>query len=430
MEKSHIRADNHKEGMYNMKINSKIIITGLILTVFAAIFPVAAEVSFSSYAGGLAGGNWVVNDDSGTDFSIPFKGYAGGQISLGNIAILRGELSIKSKDLTSNDIFKGQDSTLRINELSLTYNKLNEVVTNYFSLFAGNCEGVGSDSSMTRIFGIQKTASHILDTSSGLYGRGLFYYEGVGGSYMAKLHSAPLAGGFSLYFNNEKNDYELKKANLDLRLMCALDLLTIDLAAGAGVPLVNRDKKYEGAFLVIDTVYIHGGASMLLGQNNENSFLVHFGMSDMKPHPDMNGHDFSNDIFSLIVEPRVVIGKTHVRLSFFSLNKNDVDELDYVYDNFGGCLSIYTDSLKSKTSNATLGVNLICSVKDMALLDFVELYQKGETGTIKPNAYVTPFTKIPVFGGEVNLIASFGIIDFMGKFKPDVKASIGYKKTF
>lgn len=398
------------------------IFTFILLLTSTAAF---ADVNLTALAGGTFGAKGTTGDDA--TFSMPFNAFAAAQINFDSWGIFRGNIGLKSKDVTSGNIFVGQDSSIKLNELSLVLKKNSGTVNNFFGFYLGTYEVVGQDDFLLRQFGIEPISSLITKNETTLAcGIPLYENHGVGISYTANFTEKPGTLGFNLYVN-ETTD-KVPQLNLDLRTAWAMQYFTLDLAAGIGAPLQNKHNGTD-VILLIDTLYFHSGITLLLGSNYTHALFLQAGIQNIKIAPGSFEKSFDNiSDFSLVFEPRINTKILKTSLSLYSLPKNVVAETLYLNDSLGGVFTIYSDNISTKKRVLTLGLHCICSLKDESLFSLLENTDKATDLIL--NLYVTPFISFPVGTGNFETMAQVGLCNISKSPNVSYKLAFGYKREF
>ncbi|MBR5097159.1 MAG: hypothetical protein IK094_08660, partial [Treponema sp.] len=242
-----------------MKFNKIIFFASLL----AASTYLSAAPSFSGAIGGSAVGNiHVPLNNSDVDTSLPLAGFAAAQANLAEWAIFRGEIGLSAPDFSFDDIYHDTNAIIRLNELSFVLQRRAYTATNYFALFLGSYEQIGSDAFLTRHFGIEPIGSVMCKSYTSLAGSVLRSAKEAGLSYIVNFDKAPIATGGYFYFGKDKDDSWT--VNLDARFALVTSYVSLDFLFGLGSPFQNSSKNTD-AVLVIDTITLHGGISALFG---------------------------------------------------------------------------------------------------------------------------------------------------------------------
>ncbi|MBQ6781135.1 MAG: hypothetical protein IJP62_07850 [Treponema sp.] len=388
-----------------------------------------AQASFSGYAG--VKGDFFSNKDSDHfDPSLTAQTYFAGQLNFLKNFLVRGEFSIETEDIIATGPFTGTKAEFCIDELSATYIKPFLGVTQYFSLFLGTYEPIGSDVFLQRQFGIEPITSLITQSWLGLKGSTAYPFYGTGGSYIVHLSKQPIATGAYIYVNkeNSQNEYQL---NLDWRFGTVNPWFTLDFALGIGAPLLSKqgDKK---VILLIDTLYLHTGVDFLLGNKYSNSLFFQGGFSKLQLKAGDDAEEMTSNEVYLILEPRIVTKQFQAHITFFSMPADSVEKLIFIDDNntLGLNIAIFTENLPVKNKNITFGFHATWSFKNKDYRDIfdenIELLKNTDNFSIK----VSPFLALPVMSGTLHAMLQARITDLSGNSWQDAfKLSIGYKSS-
>lgn len=404
-----------------MKLN-KIFFFAAVLTAGAYL---SATPSFSGAIGGSAGGdlNVPLNGDkvSGT---VPLAAYAAAQANITDWAIARGEIAAWASNLAFNDIFADSDANVRLNELSFVLQRRAFTATNYFSVFLGAYEPIGSDAFLMRHFGVEPISSRLTKSYTSLVGSPLNDTKGAGLSYVVNFDKAPIATGVSFYFSkNKDNDWAI---NLDGRFALATNLVTLDFVFGAGSPLQDTYKNQD-VVLVIDTITLHGGINFLAGSKYTHGLLIQAGLEDVVVKGN-NGSGFNGDEIRFLFEPRLKFNTFSFTLTAYSFSEKSVKELAYLRDPIGAGFTFYKDDIEGKRGDICLGIHSIFSVKGIT---FGDIAQAKDLSKAIYNAYVTPYAEIPLSGiASIETIAQIGVLDITGSPSLNFSLTIGAKRVF
>lgn len=404
-----------------MKLNKIIIFAALL----AASSYLSAAPSFGGAIGGSAGANLNIplkgEKIKGT---VPLAAYAAVQANLADWAIFRGEIAAWASNLSFDDIFADSDANVRLNELSFVLQRRAFTATNYFSIFLGAFEAIGSDAFLMRHFGVEPISSVLTKTYTSLYGSSLRDdAKGAGLSYMVNFDKAPVATGISFYFSkNKKNDWAV---NLDARFAMVTNLITMDFMFGVGSPLQDSYND-KSVVLVIDTITLHSGLSFLMGSKYTHALFLQVGLEDTIVKG--SGSGFSVDEIRFLFEPRINFKKFRFSLTAYSLGEKSIKELTYLRDPFGAGFTFYKDDIEGKNGDITMGIHSVVSI---AGITFGDLTKGKNTGDAKYNVYITPYAEFPLSGAaSIETIAQVGVLDLAGSQSLSFSLTIGGKKTF
>ena len=186
-----------------MKIKKLCKILALLLIFSNSI--ASAEIFFSGYTGAKANFNLGKNSES-VDPQLSLESYFAGQFNFSENIIGHAEFSLKTFDLIENSIFKATDSKFKIDEISVVFRSKGLNSTNYFSIFMGTYEPIGSDIFLRRQFGIQPIMSKITESWLGIAGSVIYPLFGIG---IADV----------IHFSNQPLDEELSIEDINYGLM-------------------------------------------------------------------------------------------------------------------------------------------------------------------------------------------------------------------
>lgn len=408
--------------------NQKRIIT-LFATIFFYIitfFSASAETTFS----GLAGARFDLKNSRTTNSFSPelnFAGFFAGQVTFGKNIFLRTEFSVNTADTLDNSIFRGVDSVFQVDELSVTFRSSASCFSNYFTIFAGKKDPVGGDDFLKHYFGLEPISSHATENWLGLNSYNIFSVFGVGASYLMCIETKPIAAGLSFYYN-KRNPEDWKTLNLDLRFAAASEYITIDATGGIGLPIESTNEG-SSAYVYIDTLFIHTGLNLLLGNNfTPFSFLTQFGCENI-PVSKNDDKKFKTKDMLLLLEPRFHSKNFNAHFTFYNLPEEKIEKTILLDDTFGFDMDFYSENVSMKTANMTVGCHALISFEKINLecIDKIGDSFKDKTYTLK----LAPYVKIPAFNGSFNIMAQLNFAAFINDRAPHFfRLNFGYKKQF
>lgn len=406
-----------------MNLNKKLF-TSLLLFFTTLLFINAA--TFSGFAG-IKGDLQSNTASDSFDPQMNLTGFFQGQLNLSQNLLFRTELSLITDDVIDTKLIEDTQATFKIDELSFTYIKPFLGITQYFSLFLGNFEPVGTGQFLQRQFGISPINSHITDSFLGLNCAMPFAINGLGGSYVFNVNNEPVAGGLYIYKNDE-NDEKINQMNIDLRLASVYRFLTADAVIGIGAPL-NSKNGSEDVILLINELYLHTGVDFLLGNPYTSSLYIQAGYENIPLKAGKSKNEISSDEIYLIVEPRLFTQKFQAHLGFFSLPDKQVEKLEVIEENntLGVNLNIFTDKLYIKNRDFTFGFHTTFSFEN---LDFMDLKNIKDFIHEEYTLKVSPYLFIPVMSGKLSTMLQAKISGFKSdRIQDQFKLNIGYKSA-
>ncbi len=134
--------------------------------------------------------------------AMDLEGFFAGQFNFSPNTWTHLEFSVDTENLLGDTLFHEAPAEFQLDELSLTTRAKQESVSNYFSVYMGNYDPIGSDVFLRRYYGIDSIASRLTDSFLGLNGSLLYPHFGVGISDVIKFNS-PITIGFYAYVNKE-----------------------------------------------------------------------------------------------------------------------------------------------------------------------------------------------------------------------------------
>lgn len=406
-----------------MKISKRIIS----ILIASGLF-ISSAISASSFFSGYAGGklNYSANPDvEEYDPDLKLQAFFAGQFNISQNVWSHLEFSIDTKDFLGESLFHATEANFQIDELSLTARAGLVSSDNYFSVYMGSFDPIGSDIFLQRYFTINPIASKITNSYLGLAGSTLYQHFGIGLSDIIRLHSAPVAFGGYLYVNHEDSKYFV--FNSDLRFACAFRYFTCDFAAGLGAPLAN---KYQGedVIIAIDKVYWHAGTTLLFGNNYTTSLFIQAGINNVSFNAGSNNTIIPISDLYLLFEPRFYVNGSHLNISVFSLPESTVEKLLFVEDSLGVDFNLYSDSTMIGNKVFTLGSHLSFTLIDKNLMSFKDTENLLENGY---NINFTPYLSTQFLSGELHLQGNVKIMSFAKEeIAKGISFDIGYRTRF
>ncbi len=410
----------------NMKLK-KYRKTYCLLAILFFLIPDSFLSAVSNFTGnaGVKGDLTSNQDSNDYDPQLTLQSFFAGQFDFTSNITIRTEFSMQTADIIDNGIFEDTDAKFKIDELSLTKQFTVGGLLNYFSIFAGTYEPIGSDIFLRRHFGIEPIDSMLTQSWLGLKGSTVHPFYGIGGSFIVHYGAEPVATGLYIYVNHQNTDkYEL---NTDFRIACAFDNFCLDFAAGSGEPLNSENSSGEKVFLVIDKLYMHSGIEMMIGNRYGNSLFAEGGFQDMLITRDINDFNFSADNIYLLIEPRFSGRTMKVTMSLFSFPKETVENLFFIDDTFGFDLAIYTDAIQWRTTTITVGFHTTLSYPEKNIADFESVLQNNYKDGNEPNIKLSPFLTIPFLSGSLQTMLQATVSDFNDVWEKAIVLNIGYR---
>lgn len=403
-----------------MKIQKKYF-GALIIFTFLAAHSLYSEGFFEGLAG-FGTGFAYEKTPTNTNWGVPIDASIASQFNFSQNIILRLGFDLRSNGLAQGEIFTGKDTIFKVNEISLLFTKRSIVSTHYFAFFAGNFEPIGSSFNFQRYLGVQDTNSLLTTTQTGIQDSPIYDFNGMGFAYTTR-YTAPVTTGFSIYLNNEDSD--TKKLNIDFKTTFAFDTIRFDGMVGIAAPLENHYSSSD-VILLIDTIYLHGGLNMLLGNNDTHGFLLQTGIEDLPIKSGTNAKKFSLENLYFLGEVRIHSKYVKVRVTGFNLSDSKIENMLYINDNVGAALTVFTDAIPLKNNDMTLGINFIAGLEDSNLYSLIS----KSSETLKINAYVSPFIKANAFDGELEAMAEVALKGIPSTANLGLKFNVLYKKSF
>lgn len=385
--------------------------------------PTFSEISFNGLAGARIG---FSSDPAESEFSPQLKidSFFAGQMNLSENLFLHGEFTLKTPDLIKNSAFEEIDAKFRIDELSLILRSNYLGPTNYFSVFIGTYESIGSDIFLRRHFGIQPIASKLTESWLGTAGSIIYPLSGAGISDVMHFASQPGALGFYAYVNHELDDsYVL---NFDGRLAFAYKYLKLDISTGIGSPL--NTEYYDDAYVVITKLYWRIGGNLLAGNPHSFSVYIQAGASEIPFSKSNTKISFSGINTYFLFEPRLNFSRFSIDLSAYSFPEETAEELLFVENTLGTSLNFYTDDFYIRNQPFVFGLNSSLSFPGKSLTDIKDI---GSFFKDEFDICVAPYMQTKFLNGSLNAMVKINVMDIVEKkWHKGFGISLGYRTQF
>lgn len=388
-----------------------------IFALFTMLFSAAAGFAapfFTGYAGALASLK-PVKDSSKPNLTA--QAFFAGQIDLSGVFLLRTELSVQTDNISANGIFHDTPASFRIDEISATARFTSSGMSHFVGLFVGEYESIGSDLFLQRQFGITPIGSRIAETWRGLSGTSIYPFSDIGLSYVMRMHS-PKAAGIYVYTNDKE---DLMNINMDVRFGAVYRYATFDVAAGMSFPIENKTDAGEKVFLLIRTMDLHTGFSLLLGNTRTTSLFLQGGVKKIRVKPAADEQVLKLEDLYFIIEPRFAAENFHLNFTLFNFPPESVtDELFYVLNPIGCNLAVYVDNLQLGTALLTSGVHATFSAGNTTLSNI------SHVSPDELSLQLAPFVSARIFGGTCNIAVKLDVFK-LASWYDSFKFTAGYK---
>lgn len=398
-------------------------------TLISALYSLCTLCVFGASFSGNAGlkGELKSSADSGTfDTIMTLTGFFEGQFNINNNLFFKTEMSITTDDVIETKLTEKTNASFCFDELSLTYVKPFLGLTQFFSLYKGTFQAIGTNQFLSQQFGISSITSSLTENYLGNKCASPYSVYGLGLSYVAKLNHSPLAFGGYVYKNNE-NEANENQINIDLRFAGALKSMTFDLITGLGAPAKNKNGD-EDVIVLIDELYLHTGIDFLLGNRYSNSLFVQFGFNSLGLKKGDSNSSFSSEDLYLIFEPRFHLANSQIHLSFFNFPENQESRLEFIEGNMGVNLNIFADKLFIRNVDFMFGFNTSFSYDDHFLGELKEIKDFYSSGYI---VKISPYLSFPVMSGTFKMMLQAKLSESsQEKWPQKFKLNLGYKSYF
>ena len=403
--------------------------TCLLFSLLFCTVNAATAASFSGKAGAKLEGTSNPEYDN-IEPILKVQGFYSAQFDFSNQMTLRSEFSVQTADIIETGLAEDTEAVFRIDEISVTKHFLLGSFANYFSLFFGTYEPIGSDIFLRRLFGIEEIDSAITQSWLGLKGSTVLPFFGAGGSYIVKADAVPLAGGIYIYANHRNtNKYEL---NLDTRFAGVFNNFCFDIAGGFGAPLKSSDDtNADESFLIVDELFLHGGTEFFIGNKYSGGLFGEIGIQDLRVTRSNGANfDYSSDNLYLLIEPRFVDEYYKLNLSFFSFPKKTVENLFFVDNALGIDANIFNDLFHSKELNYTFGSHFTLSW-DRTSIKHLDTLIRNDTDSSEfeyPDAKVSPYIIVDGVSSKFQAMVQIITSELSNDWQHSVRVDLSYQK--
>lgn len=401
-------------------------------TLFAAFLltltAAAAELPFFSGYAGILGNTSNKQDTKNFNPELNNKIFFAGQFDFDGKVFVRSELSVNTDNIFKTGLFKDTQASYKINELSFTWHQTSNSSSHFISGFIGNYEPIGSDVFLRRQFGIQSITSAATESFNGLCNSAVYPFYGLGGSYVIHFEN-PSALGLYVYAN-ESEKIQQKFINTDLRFACGFSTLALDFSMGAAFPIEKEIAETgSDAILVVRTLTLHSGLTMLWGNRNRFSLFMQTGFSNLIYDPQAEKKfSINSDDMYLLVEPRFVTQYFSFNFSLYSIPQDCIDDMIFLHDTLGANLNFYNDHFAIQGINLTCGLLATFSLPEKNFMDAIDLIKSpADFLEWEKNLYITPYTALPLLNGTLKGTISINALGIGKKGFGAVSASLGYK---
>ncbi len=397
---------------------------------FCILFILSSSNIFAStFFSGNTGGKlfFQANQDS-TSFEpdLTLQAYFAGQLNFSPNIWAHLEFSINTGNLISSSIFHETDSKFQIDEISLTFNSNLQTKQNYFSIFAGTFDPIGSDIFLQRYFGLESIASDLTENWLGLGNSVIYPLFGMGLADVMVFKNKPIALGAYVYFDHE--NFTNFVFNADLRFACAFRYFTWDISCGLGIPVQQQTIiDYPDLIIAIDSLYWHAGTTMLIGNKYTQSLFIQAGVFNASFKGGTTGPIFDTDDFYLLFEPRLRFKDANVSISVFNLPPDTVDEMMFVQTTLGFDINIGVNVTKT-LKPLKIGVHLSGGFVDQSIFNLGSI----DTTFLNSMSFgVSPYFSKALLSGEFHFMISANYMPLSPKdWYKIFGVDLGYKTTF
>lgn len=409
-----INSKNIRLEKFHMKnTNKTVTIIAICILFFSSAISASAEAFFSGYSGAAITANPT---ETLQKPQLTGQAFFAGQFDLSGIFVFRTELSVQTDNIFSHGLFQDTPASFSIDEISVTTRFKTRTASHFFAIFLGEYESIGSDLFLQRQFGIRPFGSKIMETWLGLNGTAIYPFSGAGLTYTVRFQYPTALGAY--FYVNEKDS--LINLNTDIRFAGIFNNAVFDIAIGASFPIETKDSSGKNVFLLIRTMDIHSGFSLLLGNRYSTSLFLQGGIHKLRVNPKQNEHVLKLSDLYFIIEPRFVGKRLQFHFSLFNIPQDMAEDLFYIQNPMGCNLTVFSDNLQIGMFNTTIGSHFTLSAQDKTLSDINTIRTENLAFQI------APFLSTRIFGGTLNTSIKLDVLD-LKEWRDSFKFTLGYK---
>lgn len=356
------------------------------------------------------GNTEIIENESTYNPYLSLQAFFAGQFNFSEKVWGRTEFSIETQNLLNTNIFnEGTETNFRIEELSLVIKGNLSNSINYFNIFMGSYEQIGSDTFLQKYFGIEPIASKLTTSWLGLNGSDLYKQRGFGFGDIIKSKNTPVAFGLYGYINSDtinNNNSRIFVFNTDVRFATTLQYFTLDLLCGIGFPLPQNDPNY---IIAIEKLYWHAGANILIGNNYTQSLFFQLGIFNAEFKKDKV--NILTESLYLLFEPRLNFGNWNIDVTFYNISRKNRPDLPLLDGSLGGNLNVYLESVRIAGKPFTFGLNTNVSLDTIDLLQIFSETPPLENDFVENfNVAISAYGSTQFLSGELNFIIKLNIL--------------------
>ncbi len=305
------------------------------------------------------------------------------------------------------------------------------------------------------------------------------------GLYLYKDRNENYDGVYQSWKNDPSDRLSRSKQeafNADFRVAGAFDYLTFDFRTGLALPEDTNEGSVENGFMNINYLSLKAGMSVLAGKPTSMfNVLLQTGFSDLLLDPgyvktpkwketddglveNKSVFNWNNaaENFYFLLEPRLNLRQAKFSVTAFNIPYSQANKMFYLNNYNGGVdhredymnekrrncyvrpylnpcgidLHASTDFLQLGDKNLTTGMHVTLSMGGQTIMD---LYRDSKSDKKEGNkhywnktAFITPYAKLPVHGGEVFAAATVSthIFDKQDNWPSSVSVKVGFKINF
>ena len=210
------------------------------------------------------------------------------------------------------------------------------------------------------------------------------------------------------------------------------------------------DQTGNDVILIVRRVNLHTGLNMFIGNRYSTSFFMQTGFDDvvLSKTDGTNFNTLNFEDWYILIEPRFMLSQFQLHVSMFNIPSDSLSNMIYlkglynsdVTNVLGVNAAIITDLLYLGNTNFTFGIH-----GTLAMANPLEGFsgEFSEFGNFMVSTYITgfldllkagrldlnitPFVKMPVFGGELTTSAALQVLEFASDWRNAIILTTGFK---
>lgn len=406
------------------KTITKSLKTIILATAFTLLsFNAWSESAFS----GETGGNLKLFSGTSSDKfnpQITMDTYFSGQTLFSPNAWFRMGFSLSAGNLCRPSALENTIARFNLDEVSLTIHNSLKKGSNYFTMYLGNTDSIGTDIIFNRLFNMPSVVSRITLPESGYAYNLLMNQSGLGFQDLIRFEK-PAALGFYAYANYVESGYY--KFSGDIRFAGSSRVFSFDMKGGVDYSLITKTAAVSP---VPETWNWHYGLEMLIGNGHTQALFLQASIKNGSISlPYFKNLGFCIDDIFVLLEPRFLIKNTRIHITAFSVPSDAVEEMPFIQGKTGVNLNLFYDSMGNRSNGMNLGINASLAFTNINLLNLKEIV--NEFNAKSYNVLITPYYEGDVLEGKLKVSANVDLMKILQKdYLHCAGINFGWKTNF